>query len=132
MAKARLQKEITAIAENKIGMLAKVSGAIADAGVNIQAISAYAVGGRAYFRLITDDNTKAGAAVKALGCEVTERDVVVVELPDQVGEAKAMGEKLQAAGIDLGYIYGTASTPHGPCKLAFNSSDNNKAVKVLS
>jgi hypothetical protein len=132
MPKASLQKELTAITANKIGMLARVSGAVADKGVNIQALSAYAVGGRAYFRLITDDNTAAAEALKALGCEVTERDVVVVELPDKVGEAKGMAERLKSAGIDLGYMYGTNSVSPGIGKLVFNSNDNNKAVEILS
>jgi hypothetical protein len=132
MSAVSLQKELTAITENKVGMLARVSGAIAEKDVNIQAISAYALGGRAYFRLITDNNPAAAAALKALGCEVTEREVVVAELPDEVGQAKAVGERLKKAGIDLGYMYGTNSVSPGVGKLVFNSNDNHKAVQILS
>lgn len=138
MAGAKLAKEITVKTPNKVGMLAEVAAAIAEKGVNITGINAYAAEGDAFFRLITADNARAAEALKAKGFLAQEKDVVVVPLADRAGAAKDMGAKLKAAGIDIVYIYGTTCLcedkcdPSCKCQIVFNSKDNKKALEALN
>ena len=131
MGKAKLVKALLAQAENKVGMLADISSAITESGVNIQGINAYAVDDQAYFRLLVTDNEKAKEALEAKECQVTEQEVVAVEMPDKVGVLKETAEKLKAAGIDLSFIYGTTCNCGGDCLVVFGSNNNHKAQEIL-
>ena len=131
MAKVSLGKQLLAVTENKVGMLAEVSSAVSGSGVNIQAINAYAVGKEANFRLITDNNQKAQQVLQFKGYEVSEQEVVMVELPNKVGVLKVAADKLKAAGIDLSYIYGTTCSAGYDCLLVLASNNNAQAEKIL-
>ena len=131
MTKVKSGKQLLAVAENKVGMLAEVWADVSGAGVNIQAINAYGVGNKANFRLITDNNQKAQEVLQAKGHQVSEQDVVMVELPNKLGVLKEAADKLKAAGIDLEYIYGTTCSAGCDCLLVFASNDNAQAKKVL-
>ena len=112
-------------------MMAKVCSAIADAGVNIQAICAYAKEGKGNFMLLTEDNAKAEQSLKSAGLPTRQEETVAVELENEVGAAKKMAQKLAEAGVNLKYCYG--STGNGSMSLLlFNSDDNDKALEVLS
>ena len=131
MAKVELVKELLAQTENKVGMLAEVSAVVSAAGVNIQAINAYGAGDKANFRILSNDNQKAKTALEAKGYQVSEQDVVTVELPNQVGVLQATADKLKAKGIDLEYIYGTTCSCNCDCLLVLNSNNNAGAQEAL-
>lgn len=132
MAKAGIIKELLVKAENKVGMMAEITEAIAKSGANITALNAFGVDKQAIFRIMTDDNTKAIGGIKAKNFEVSERDVVAVELENKVGAASDMAKKLEDASIDIAYIYGSTCSGGCACTLIFNCNDNKKAVEVLS
>lgn len=130
MAKASKVNQLIVETPDEVGMMAKVCSAIADEGVNIRAISAYAKEGKGYFMLLTDDNSKAEQALKSAGFGVSQEEAVAVELENEVGAAKKMAKKLADAGVNLKKCYG--STGNGTMALlVFNSSDNEKAIRTL-
>ena len=95
-------KELTLIAEDKAGLLDEVTGAMAGEGINILAICAYSMEGKAYFMMVTSDNAKAKAAAEGKGWQASERDVVMASVPDEVGAAQKVAEK--AKDINLCYM----------------------------
>ena len=129
--KAVKGKEILFTGENKIGGLEEVAGIIKDKGVNIRAISAWAVNGKAVFRLVTSDNAKIKELLLAKGT-VEEREVVIVEMPDEVGQLQLLASKLKGNGLDLGYIYGTTCEPGKSASIIFSANDNEKALEIIS
>ncbi|MCQ9208687.1 MAG: hypothetical protein NG712_04840 [Omnitrophica bacterium] len=132
MAKVRLAKQLLAVTENKVGMLVEVCSDISGAGVNIQAINAYSIGDKANFRLLTDNNQRANELLTAKGYQVSEQEVVLVELPNKVSVLKEAADKLKSAGINLEYIYGTTCSAGCECLLVFASDNNAKAKELLS
>lgn len=129
MAKATKVKEIVATTPNKVGMLAEITNAISDAGVNILAISAHSMGDKAKFYIITENNQKAMEALKRKKLSAIESDAVSVSLSNKVGAAKELANKLAKAGIDLDYCYG--STGNGSeALLIFSTKDINKALEL--
>jgi hypothetical protein len=132
MLTARAGKQLLVEAPERIGMLAKVSKAIADAGVNIIAVNAFVREGKAHFMLLTSNNAEATVALKPLNIDIKEEDVVLVDLGDQVGSAGEMGEKLANARINLSYIYGTTSAAGSTCLLVLVSNNNAKAIEVIN
>ena len=132
MVKAEVVKELLVKTENKIGMMREVAGAIAKSGANITALNAFAVDKNAIFRIITSDNAKATAAVKEKNFEVSEKDVVSVQLENKLGAADEMSRKLKDANVDINYIYGSTCDCECLSVIIFNCNDNKKAVEVLS
>jgi hypothetical protein len=129
MAKATKVKEIIASTPDKAGMLAQITSVVAGTGVNILAICAYAMDGKARFLMLTSDNGKAMAALKSKNIGVEESDVISVTLANKVGAAKELSEKLAKAGVDLNYIYG--STGNGSeAILVLSAKDANKALEA--
>ncbi len=129
--KAVKGKEILFTGENKIGELEEISRIIKDNGVNIRAISAWAVNGKAVFRLITSDNAKTKELLLAKGT-VEEREVVIVEMLDEVGQLQLLAFKLKGSGLDLDYIYGTTYEPGKSAIIIFSANDNEKALEIIS
>jgi hypothetical protein len=131
MARAKKVREISFTIPNKVGLLSEVTGAIAKAKVNIGAICAYAMEDSAYFMLTTDSHAKAKKALAPLGVGIEEKDVVEAEVADKPGELQKVAKKIADAGIDIEYMYATASSGKTETCI-FMTSDNKKAIKVIN
>lgn len=113
------------------GLLAEVTTALANSGVNITAMCAYGMEGEATFSLITDDNGKAKTALAAAGLEVQEVPVASVDMPNQPGELQKVAKKLADAGINILYLYGSAGARE-PAVIIFATSDTDKTIEVIN
>lgn len=129
--KAVKGEEVFLTTDNKVGKLEEVTRAIKESGINIRAISAYAVGNQAFFRLVTSDNTKCKEILKEIG-SVEAKEVVIVDMPDEPGELYKIAAKLKEANIDLTYIYGTTSKPKMNAIIVFSSNNNTEALDTIS
>jgi len=129
--KAVKGKEIIFTGENKIGELEDIAGILKDNGVNVRAISAWAISDKAVFRLLTSDNVKTKELLSIKGA-VEEREVVIVEMPDEVGQLQLLASKLKGNGLDLDYIYGTTYEPGKSAIIIFSANDNEKALGIIS
>ncbi|MCM8823549.1 MAG: ACT domain-containing protein [Candidatus Omnitrophica bacterium] len=125
-------EEIFVTTSNKVGTLAAITEIIADAEINIRAISAYVVGDRAFFRLITSDNNKTKEVLSKNNYSWESKEVVIVELIDKAGQLYNLASLLKKANVDLNYIYGTTSKPLTETIIIFSSNDNDKAIDILS
>jgi len=130
--KAVKARELLVKTENRVGALANLSGIIGSSGVNIRAISAWSVGNDAFFRLITSDNLKTKNTLKDNGYSYEENDVIIVELPDNVGELGSLAAKLKSNDINLTHIYGTTSKPGYEAIIVFSSNDNDKVISIVA
>src|SRR5512135_2238221 len=131
MAKAVKAKQVAIAMKDRVGLLAEVTDSLAAAKVNIQAMCAYGMDDKAHFIMLTDSNAKAKKALSKLEGEVTEDDVVLVEMPDRPGELKKVADRLAAADINIWYVYGTAgSKTRTLCVMA--TGDNRKAISVIN
>ena len=100
-------KELSIITDNRIGTLANVTEALGGVGINIEAIAAYEQGGKAVFRVLTNDATSARKALdKAPGIKgVVVSDVIVLKLDNRPGELGKVTRKMANRGIDLESLY---------------------------
>ncbi len=128
--KAVKGEEVFLTTENKVGKLEEVTRVIKEKAINIRAINAYALGNQACLRLLTSDNTKTKEVLRGIG-KVESKEVVIVEMPDEVGQLHNLALLLKNANIDLTHIYGTTSQPKGSAIIVFSCNDNEKALKVL-
>ncbi len=124
-------KELYLTTDDKVGKLQEIASAVKAAGVNIRAISAWGADAKAYFRLVTSDNIKAKEALQSQG-SIEEKEVVIADMVDEVGQLESMASGLKEAGINLTHIYGTTSEPGKSAIIIFASDNNDKALDLLS
>ena len=124
------ETELHVITPNEPGILGRVLGTLANAGVNMRALSVFAHEDEGHFRLLTSDNKKAEAALRSLGYKVTVNKIVVVEISDRIGAGAEIGALLGTAVIDIEYCYGSSSGK-GTALLVFKTSNNKKAYDTL-
>ena len=122
--------EIILVTENGAGKLAKITGSLSELAINIRAICAYSEGDKAVFMLVTSDNSKAKEALSSAGTITTE-EIIIVEMPDEIGQISIIAEKMKDAGVDIKYVYGTTAEPGKSVNIIFSSNNNDKALEVL-
>jgi hypothetical protein len=126
----KLDNELHVITPNEPGILGRVLGTLANAGVNLRALSVFSEGERGIFLMVTSDNSKAKKYLKILGYQVKSNPVVTVLVQDRIGAGSEIGALLGNAVIDVQYCYGS-SAGVGKVLLVFKTSNNKKAVETL-
>ncbi len=98
-------KEILVVAGNDVGSLAAVAESLGSVGVNIEAISAYGLDGKAVYRIITNDVSTTLKALSKLDVKVKEADAIVYKMANRPGELGKITRKLADKGISLESLY---------------------------
>jgi len=124
------ENELHVITPNETGILGRVLGTLANAGINLRALCAYSEEDKGHFLLVTSANKKAEKALKSMGFEVMINDVITVQISDRIGAGAEIGALLGNAVVDIEYCYGT-SAGVGRALLVFKTSDNKKALETL-
>lgn len=130
MFEVKLENELHVITPNEPGILGRVLGTLANAGVNLRALNAYSEGDKGVFLLLMSDNKKAQKCLRILGYDVKSSQVVTVLTEDRIGAGAEVGALLGNAVIDVEYCYGS-SAGVGKALLVFKTSNNKKAVETL-
>ena len=99
-------KDLTFELEEKPGTVATAAEALGKAGVNIEAICGFVVGGKGVGHILVEDAGKARQALESTGARVTaENDVIVMEIEDRPGSLGKMTRKIADAGVNLSSVY---------------------------
>ncbi|HOX55076.1 MAG: hypothetical protein PHI86_02500 [Candidatus Omnitrophica bacterium] len=127
MAQAKVAKQLTITAPDKVGMLEELSNLITAQGVNIEAICAYGMEGKAVFYVITNNNAKVKQAISSKGWQLKETDVVIAGLENKPGALNKLAAMIKAKNINIKYCYGAACSCSCPCSFVI-CADNNDAL----
>lgn len=130
MFQVKKDTELRVITPNEPGILGRVLGTLANAGVNLRALSAYSDQDQGIFLLLTTENNKAEKSLRALGYEVNIHPVVTVMIDDRIGAGAEIGALLGNAAIDVDYCYGS-SAGVGKALLVIQTNDNAAAYETL-
>ncbi len=131
MHKVKIGTELQVITPNEPGILGRVLGTLANAGVNLKALCSYSEDDKGKFFLVASDNNKAEKSLKLLGYKVKMNKVVLIQVEDHIGAGAEIGALLGNANIDVKYCYGTSSSS-GITLLVFNTNNNKKTIETLS
>lgn len=104
-----MTKQITVWGQNRAGNLARITAAVAGAGVNISGLFASDAKGRSAVRMLVSNAARAKAALRKAGYRVTDEPVVMFTLPDKPGQLARISAKLAKARVNVGYGYATVS-----------------------
>jgi len=131
MIEARLQKELLIETENRVGLIADISRLLGDMGINFNAISVEAANSGAVLHLISNSQLYARDALRDAGFQVSEREVVILELPNRPGELCRVTAALARKEIDIEELYVTAPDASAKALVVLSCSHNGKAVLML-
>ena len=126
-----LVEQISIFLENKAGRLAEISRVVAEAGVNIRALSLADTSDFGILRLIVNDNDKAKAALKEHGFTVGKTDVVAVQVEDRPGGLSGVLDILSRENINVEYMYAFVQHSGEDAVIIFRFDDIDVAVKLL-
>ncbi|MHB1416921.1 MAG: ACT domain-containing protein [Chloroflexota bacterium] len=125
-------KQISVFIENRAGRLARVTGILRDAGVNIRAISMGDAPDFGIFRLVVDKTARAVGALRDGGFLAEVDDVLAVEVVDRPGALSAVLEALGAGGVNVEYMYASLAEEAGKAVVFLRFEETERAVEVLS
>lgn len=123
--------QLTLTLESKPGVLAKISQALAGAGVNITAICAAETAGRGKIRMVVSDAARAKEALAAAKLRCGEEQALLLTLEDRPGSLARVTQKLAAAKINIKCAYATTGGMGGSATVVLSVSNVDKAAAVL-
>lgn len=128
----QITKQLAIFLENRPGMLAAVAEALAEAKINIYAISTSDTIDHTVIRLVLSDCRKALHVFEERGTLVVEDDVLMVEGDNRPGSLARITRKLAAAKVNVEYAYSATSPNARRGLLILRVRDAGKALKVLN
>ena len=128
----QIAKQLAIFLENRPGMLARVCDALAEAKINIYAITTSDTVDHSVIRVVVSDPRKAVLLFEEHGTLVVEDDVLMVDGDNKPGSLAQIAHRLAAARINIEYCYCATSPDAKKGLLILRASDAKKALKVLN
>lgn len=94
-------KQITIVADDKVGLLADLSYILAKTKINIESISVDVVAGKAIISLSLSDSKKGKEVLEGSGYKVEEANAIVIKLTDKPGELNKVTTMLSKEGVNI-------------------------------
>ena len=117
--------------ENKPGRLSSICSTMADAAINIFAMSVHDTVDHAIVRLIVDNPTKALILLEEEGLYIVTQDVVVLNIENRPGIISMIAKKLFRADINIEYAYCTATKNQENGCLVIKTKDAEQTLEIL-
>lgn len=124
-------KQLSIFMENKPGQLVQVTKSLAEAGIDIRAMSLADTKDFGIARMIVSDCEKAHAAMRERGFMSTITKVMCIALPDHPGGLGAVTECLAEAGVNIDYLYACITVIGKSAYIVMHVDDEDKASEVL-
>ncbi len=116
---------------NKPGVLAQVTRALAEAKINLVALTLVDSQEHGVVRMVIEDAAAARQVLTRLNLPMTETEVLCVELSNRPGALADVATLLGENHININYAYCTSGAPGGKTTGVFKVADQAKAVHVL-
>src|SRR5437763_14867184 len=128
----QLTKQLAIFLDNRPGMLARVADALAEAKINIYAITTSDTVDHSVIRLVVSDYRKAIHVFEQHGTLVVEDDVLMIEGSNKPGEIARLAHTLAKAKVNIEYCYSATPADSRGGLMIMRVSNPAKALKVLN
>jgi hypothetical protein len=128
----QITKQLAIFLDNRPGMLARVADALAEAKINIYAITTSDTVDHSVIRLVVSDYRRALHVFEERGTLAVEDDVIMVDGSNKPGEMARIAHKLANAKINIEYCYSATSPDARKGVMILRVSNPAKALKVLN
>jgi hypothetical protein len=124
-------KQISVFLENTTGRLGEVTKVLADANINLRAISIADTADFGILRLIVSDADKAVDALGGAGFTTRVTNVAAVEIDDKPGSLAKVMELFQKSKVNIEYLYASLEGNVGKAVVMFKLDDHDKGIKLI-
>jgi len=128
----QITKQLAIFLDNRPGMLARVADALAEAKINIYAITTSDTVDHTVIRLVVNDYRKAIHVFEEHGTLVVEDDVLMIDGSNKPGELARIAHRLAEAKVNIEYCYSATPAESKKGLLILRVSNPAKALKVLN
>lgn len=125
-------EQISIFLENKSGRLAEVTKILSAGGVNIRALSLADTADFGILRLIVNRTDLAKKILKENGFTVGKTEVIALEVPDRPGGLAEILKILDAASINVEYMYAFVQRSEDNAIIIFRFDEPDRAIDVLT
>ena len=124
-------KQISIFMENTTGRLAEVTALLAEAGINMRALSIADTADFGILRMVVDKPDETVRLLKEAGFTAKETDVIGVEVPDQPGELARIMWRFRDEGIGIEYLYASLEQKANKAVIIIKVDDVAAGVAML-
>jgi hypothetical protein len=124
-------KQISVFLENNAGRLGEVTKTLAQAGINIRAISIADTADFGILRLIVDNQPKAAKALTDGGFTTRISDVAAVEIEDTPGSLAGVMELFQKSRVNIEYLYASLEGKIGKAVVIFKLENHEQGLRIV-
>ncbi|MDR0586773.1 MAG: ACT domain-containing protein [Treponema sp.] len=124
-------KQISVFLENNAGRLGEVTRVLADAGINLRAISIADTADFGILRLIVNDQDKAVKALTGAGFTTRITNVAAVEIEDKPGSLAGVMELFRKSRVNIEYLYASLEGNVGKAVVIFKLEDHDKGLALI-
>jgi hypothetical protein len=125
-------KQISVFLENTTGRLSEVTKTLADAGINLRAISIADTADFGILRIIVDKNNEAVEVLNTAGFTTRQTDVVAVEIEDVPGSLAKLMELFRQSKVNIEYLYASLEGQAGKAVVIFKLENHEEGQKILT
>ena len=124
-------KQISLFMENSTGRLAGATDLLAEAKINLRAISIADTTEFGILRLIADQPEKAVKLLKEAGFAARETDVIAVEIADEPGSLARIMALFRDEGVGIEYLYASLEHRAGKAVIVMKVDNSVAALALL-
>ena len=127
-----ITKQLAIFVDNRPGILAQLADALAEAKINIYAITTSDTVDHTVIRMVVSDYRKAVHVFEEHGTLVVEDDVLLVDGSNRPGALADMSRKLAQAKVNIEYCYSASPPDARKGLMVMRLSNAAKGLKALN
>ncbi len=125
-------EQLSVFLQNKAGKIAAITRLLAEANVDIRALSIADTTDFGVLRMLVSDIQAAKRVLAEQNCIVSATAVTVVAVPDVPGGLSKVLTLLDGEGVNIEYMYSLIGRGEQKAYMVFRVSDNEKLHRVLA
>lgn len=124
-------KQLSVFIQNRAGKIASIVKALAEAKVDIRAISIADTADFGILRMLVDNIEVAKTTLSNLNCIISVNEVAVIAVADEPGGVSGMLDFMAGEGVDIEYMYSLIQRDNAKAYMVIRASDEDKLRDVL-
>jgi hypothetical protein len=125
-----LINRIVIMANDEVGVIADITGALANEGINLESLNTETAGGQGAIILTVDNYDHALYVLNQAGFKAVGDDALVIRLPDEPGALAVVADRLKQAGVNIQSMH-ILNRQDGQAMIALKTDNRPLAIDTI-
>ena len=130
MNQPNLINRIVIMANDEVGVIADITGALANEGINLESLNTETAGGQGAIILTVDNYDHALYVLNQAGFKAVGDDALVIRLPDEPGALAVVADRLKQAGVNIQSMH-ILNRQDGQAMIALKTDNRPLAIDTI-